>query len=238
MVQWEAWCCSVPARDGEITTNQRRDCHQGGSDRAWVTWSYTTVTNNEQTLSLSLHSLPQLHTRHLSTFQTYRHIRSDPDYNTTNSKSIKISFIRACPPVGIHFYLSQNIFGFIQIICESNCRMMFHSACYDMMRDAMCQIVRYSQLMTGLTRLPWTLLTLPHICGLWPSDDNTRMWNTKNMRASWAFSVFSAKVMFPWSPSEWDILHVNVVGGAGQRWALHGALKTIPRHYNRRGYPG
>ena len=48
MVQWEAWCCSVPARDGEITTNQRRDCHQGGSDRPeWhpVTWSYTTVTN-------------------------------------------------------------------------------------------------------------------------------------------------------------------------------------------------
>ena len=57
----------------------------------------------------------------------------------------------------------------------------------------------------------------------------------KTMRASWAFSVFSAKVMFPWSSSEWDILHVNVVGGAGQRWALHGALKTIPRHYNRRG---
>lgn len=143
-----------------------------------VTWSYTLVTNKHCHCH-STHYLSYTPT-HLSTFQTYRHIRSDSDYNTTNSKSITISFIRAYPSVGIH-YLCQNIFGFIQIVCESNCRMMFHSACYDMMRDAMCQIVRYSQLMTVLTRLPWTLTwTLPHICGLWPSDDNTRMWNTKN----------------------------------------------------------
>ena len=49
-----------------------------------------------------------------------------------------------------------------------------------MMRDAMCQIVRYSQLMTLLTRLPWTLTLSPHLW-LVASDDNTGMWVTKKL---------------------------------------------------------
>ena len=170
----------------------------GGSDQAWVTpsdmisWSSTVTNKHRHCHSTHYLSYTSQHSKHIVTSDQAQIITQQ------TQKSITISFISACP-LGIH-YLSWKLETYLALsklyvsLTAGGCSILPVMIWWEMRCVRLCD-TRNLWLCWPASPGHWLS---PHICGLWPSDDNTRMWDTKNHASlSWTFSVFSAKVMLP-----------------------------------------
>ena len=184
MVQWEAWCC-VPARWRDNNQSEERL----SSGRQWpglmaetpewhsVTWSPALVTNKHcHCHSTHYLSYTSQHSKHIVTSDQTQIITQQTQKVSQLVLSELVLLLLECIKTCLKAYLALS--KLYVSLTAGGCSILPVTIWWEM-RCVRLWDTHNLWLCWPASPGHWHWLSL-RICGLWPSDDNTRMWDTKN----------------------------------------------------------